>query len=202
MEHPPVYTIGIRTGEYPKQEEERLRSLGADFVRTNRGGLITFHGTGQLVAYPILHLADFARLGSSVRCYVHSIETTVMQACTSIFSSHLSSQAAAGKRVSILDGYPGVWVNGDRKVAAIGVHVSNLMTMHGVAVNCNTDLSWYDHIVPCGIQGKGVTSLARELDQDFTIGQTIPFFLEAFRETFDCELSQEQEITASDSSTA
>lgn len=91
VEHPAVYTIGIRTGDYPKSEEERLRALGADFERTNRGGLITFHGIGQLVAYPILHLPDFPSLNSSVRCYVHAIENTVIRLCKDVFDSHSSS---------------------------------------------------------------------------------------------------------------
>lgn len=193
VEHTPVYTIGIRTTDYPKQEEDRLRGLGADFERTNRGGLITFHGIGQLVAYPILYLPDFASLNSSVRCYVHSIEQTVIHMCNSVFASH-STRSASLPQVSTLEGYPGVWINGQRKIAAIGVHASSLMTMHGVAINCNADLSWYDHIVPCGIQGKGVTSLSQELSQDFTVGQTIPYFLESFRETFKCDLSPEREL--------
>lgn len=195
VEHRPVYTIGIRSGEYPKQEEDRLRALGADFERTNRGGLITFHGLGQLVAYPIIHIPDFPVLNSSVRCYVHAIEKTVMSMCDEVFKTHISERQ--GLRVSTLEGYPGVWIDGNRKIAAIGVHAANMMTMHGVAVNCNTDLVWYEHIVPCGISGKGITSLSRELGQDFTIGQTIPYFLESVRETFGCELSQEQDSSHS-----
>ena len=203
VEHPPVYTTGIRTGDYPKSEQDRLRALGADFERTNRGGLITFHGIGQLVAYPILHLPDFPALNCSVRCYVHSIETTVIRMCQNVFASLPSSKKepqSKALQVSTLEGYPGVWIDGDRKIAAIGVHAANMMTMHGVAINCNTDLTWYEHIVPCGIQGKGITSLSQELHQDFTIGQTIPYFLESFRETFKCELSQEQDFTPSHSS--
>lgn len=104
--------------------------------------------------------------------------------------------------MSTLEGYPGVWIDDSRKIAAIGVHAANMMTMHGVAINCNTDLTWYDHIVPCGIQGKGITSLSQELGQDFTIGQTIPYFLESFRETFKCELSHEQESNPTNQSEA
>jgi lipoyl(octanoyl) transferase len=201
VEHPAVYTIGIRTGEYPKSEEDRLRALGADFERTNRGGLITFHGIGQLVAYPILHLPDFPVLNSSVRCYVHGIEDTVIRLCNNVFQAHVKSDSSfKPPAVATLDGYPGVWIDGSRKIAAIGVHAANMITMHGVALNCNMDLTWYDHIVPCGIQGKGVTSLTQELHQNFTIGQTIPYFLESFRESFKCELSQEQDFTLSDSS--
>lgn len=188
VEHEPVYTIGIRTGDYPESEEKRLRSLGADFVRTNRGGLITFHGPGQLTVYPILHLPSFPLLQDSVRCYVRALETTVINMCSDVLKTTKSP-----KNISILEGYPGVWIDQQRKVGAIGIQVSERVTMHGVAINCNIDLSWFDKIVPCGIPGKGVTSLSRELSSDFTVGQAIPYFLESFRQTFKCDLLQQDE---------
>lgn len=183
VEHKPVYTIGIRTGDYPESEEKRLRSLGADFVRTNRGGLITFHGPGQLTVYPIIDLQSFPFLKDSVRCYVHALENTIINMCSGILNTKQSE-----KNIAILEGYPGVWIDGQRKIAAIGIQVSERVTMHGVAINCNIDLSWFDKIVPCGIPGKGVTSLSTELSSDFTVGQAIPYFLESFRETFKCDL--------------
>jgi lipoyl(octanoyl) transferase len=189
VEHDPVYTIGIRTGDYPESEEKRLKDLGADFLRTNRGGLITFHGPGQLVAYPVISLADFPVVENSIRCYVRKIEETIISSCKNIFSGTSSPNPDVTKlEVSTMEGYPGVWVNSNRKIAAIGVHAANGVTMHGLAFNCNTDLKWYDHIVPCGIQGKGITSISKELKQDFTIGQTIPYFLESIREVFQCDL--------------
>lgn len=184
VEHEPVYTIGIRSGDYSKQEEERLKSLGADFVRSNRGGLITFHGHGQLVAYPILYLGDFDP-NKSVKSYVHKLESTLIKTCTSIFSE---KETTSSLQVSTIPEYPGVWIEEDRKIAAIGIRELQSVTMHGIALNCNTVLKWYDHIVPCGIQGKGVTSISKELGYNFTICQTLPYFFEAFRETFKCDL--------------
>lgn len=192
VEHDPVFTIGIRTGDYPESEEKRLKDLGAEFVKTNRGGLITFHGHGQLVAYPVISLSDFPVVDNSIRCYVRKIEETIISSCKNIFAGTSAPKANASKlEVSTIEGYPGVWINSNRKVAAIGVHAANGVTMHGLALNCNTDLKWYDHIVPCGIQGKGITSISKELQQDFTIGQTIPYFLESLREVFQCDMELE-----------
>ena len=194
VEHEPVYTIGIRTGEYPESEEKRLKSLGADFVKTNRGGLITFHGPGQLVAYPVISLSDFPTVNNSIRCYVNRIEETIIALCKNIFNAS-SSPNVNKLKISTMEGYPGVWIDSSRKIAAIGVHAANAVTMHGLALNCNIDLSWYDHIVPCGIQGKGVTSLSKELNHDFTVGQTIPYFLESVRDVFQCDLVLEDAET-------
>lgn len=198
VEHDPVYTTGIRTGHYPESEEQRLRSYGADFVRTNRGGLITFHGPGQLIVYPIINLRSFPHLQDSVRCYVRALESTIINMVSGILNESTlttNKKKLKERKIGILEGYPGVWVDGDRKIAAIGIQVADRITMHGVAINCNTDLTWFDKIVPCGIPGKGVTSLTKELSSDFTIGQAIPYFLESFRETFKCNLVQEDEGT-------
>ncbi|XP_071511765.1 octanoyl-[acyl-carrier-protein]:protein N-octanoyltransferase LIPT2, mitochondrial-like [Diadema antillarum] len=170
--HSPVYTIGIRTKGYSPDDEERLRSLGANFFRTERGGLITFHGPGQLVAYPILDLTHYNR---SVRWYVEQLEGVVIRTCDKF--------GIQGERSP----HTGVWV-GDRKIAAIGIHCSRYITSHGLALNCNTDLSWFDHIVPCGIEGKGVTSLSRELGRDVAVEDTIEPFLNSFSEQFGCIL--------------
>lgn len=194
VEHEPVYTIGIRSGDYSKQEEDRLKSLGADFVRSNRGGLITFHGHGQLVAYPILYLGDFDP-EKSVRNYVHQLESTLIKTCSNIFSE---KESTSSLKVSTIPEYPGVWIEENRKIAAIGIRELRSVTMHGIALNCNTDMKWYDHIVPCGIKGKGVTSISKELESNFTICQALPYFFEAFRETFKSELvngSDEEEAT-------
>lgn len=184
VEHNPIYTIGIRSNDYSKEEEQRLKSLGADFIRSNRGGLITFHGHGQLVAYPILYLGDFDP-EKSVKNYVHQLESTLIKTCTNIFNE---KESTAPLKVSSIAEYPGVWVEECRKIAAIGIREQQSVTMHGVALNCNTDMKWYDHIVPCGIQGKGVTSISQELGSNFTICQTLPYFFEAFREIFRCDL--------------
>lgn len=140
-EHKPVYTIGIRTKDYTIEDEEHLKKLGADFYRTNRGGLITFHGPGQLIAYPILNLKQFK---PSVRWYVCHLEKTIISLC-----KELGLEAGATEDT-------GVWIGND-KICAIGIHAKRYVTSHGIALNCNVDLKWYDHIVPCGLIGKGVT---------------------------------------------
>lgn len=172
--HPPVYTIGIRTTNYTIDDEERLRKLGAQFFKTNRGGLITFHGPGQLVVYPVLNLKDFK---PSVRWYVCGIEKAVIDLCKQFGISANTSPDT------------GVWVN-DKKICAIGIHGSRYITTHGLALNCNTDLKWFEHIVPCGIEGKGVTSLSNELNRDVDIKEVEPHFLRSFSEIFECELKE------------
>ncbi|KAK7172209.1 hypothetical protein R3I93_004499 [Phoxinus phoxinus] len=172
-EHEPVYTIGIRQAPYPPEEERRLKDLGADFFRTNRGGLITFHGPGQLVCYPVLNLGCFKK---SVRWYVCELERTVIKMCSK-FGINSSTSPDTG-----------VWV-GNNKICAIGIHCGRYITSHGLALNCNTDMSWFDNIVPCGIVGKGVTSLSRELGRDVSSEEAIPKLLEAFTEQFNCTLT-------------
>ncbi|KAJ9577342.1 hypothetical protein L9F63_006086, partial [Diploptera punctata] len=174
VEHTPVYTIGIRSKDYSKEVEDKLVSLGADFHRTNRGGLITFHGPGQLVVYPILNLKNYQ---PSVRWYVNKIEQTVIDVCKEL---NIEAQTSP---------HTGVWVE-DRKICAVGIHGSRYVTTHGLALNCNTDLNWFSHIVPCGIEGKEVTSLTKELKTDFTIQDTIPIFLNSFSKLFQCSLSE------------
>ncbi|XP_048120824.1 putative lipoyltransferase 2, mitochondrial isoform X2 [Alosa alosa] len=119
-EHHPVYTIGIRQAPYPPEEEERLKGLGAEFFRTNRGGLITFHGPG--------------------------------------------------------------------------IHCGRYITSHGIALNCNTEMNWFDNIVPCGIVGKGVTSLSLELSRDVTAAEATPYLLESFSKRFNCHVLPEREV--------
>lgn len=172
LEHEPVYTVGIRKGEYTEADEKKLRSLGADFWKTNRGGLITFHGPGQLVAYPILDLKQFR---TSIRWYIRQMEHTVIRVCAELGIKAMTSP------------HTGVWV-GDRKICAIGVHGSRYITTHGLALNCNINLGWFEHIVPCGIEGKGVTSISKEIGADITVDDVIPLFRSAFSEHFECKL--------------
>lgn len=169
-EHNPVYTIGIRTKNYSVDDEEKLKNLGAEFYRTNRGGLITFHGPGQLVAYPIINLKNFE---PSVRWYVCHIEKTIIDLC---------KKHGITARTTV---DTGVWVD-NRKICAIGIHASRYITTHGLALNCNTDLSWYKHIVPCGLEGKEVTSLSKELSKNISIDDTTPEFLTSFQDVFQC----------------
>ena len=149
LEHFPVYTIG-RGGDESNllAGPDRLRELGAAYLRIDRGGDITFHGPGQLVAYPIVELADPLDL----RRYVRTLEAAI-----------IASAARFGVGAGRVDGLAGVWVDAERKLAAIGVRVRRGVTTHGLALNVNTDLRWFDEMIPCGIRGKGVTSLQREL---------------------------------------
>ena len=180
VEHTPVYTTGMRTREYSDDEERRLRALGADFVRTNRGGLITFHGPGQLVAYPILNLRDFAPEAATrksllgMKWYINTLEQIIIDLC--------QDYGITGTRSP----HTGVWV-GNNKICAMGVHNSNLVTSHGLALNCDTDLNWFNNIVPCGIHGAGVTSLSQELSDKVTIEDASVKFLEKFSQTLQCE---------------
>ncbi|XP_055315168.1 putative lipoyltransferase 2, mitochondrial [Sitodiplosis mosellana] len=171
-EHQPVYTIGIRTKNYSIDDESHLRSLGAEFYQTNRGGLITFHGPGQLVAYPIINLKDFQ---PSIRWYVCHLEKTIIDLCKQ-FNLNATTTSDTG-----------VWID-DRKICAMGVHGKRYITSHGLALNCNIDLKWFDHIVPCGLTGKSVTSLTTELNRNVSISETTPLFLNSFKQTFNCQL--------------
>ena len=149
VEHFPVYTIG-RGGDESNllASPERLREIRAELVRVDRGGDITFHGPGQIVAYPIVELKDALDL----RRYVRTLESAVIGTARSF-----------GVEGAHVEGHPGIWVDGERKLAAIGVRVKRGVTTHGLALNVNTDLRWFDEMIPCGIHGKDVTSLAREL---------------------------------------
>ena len=148
VEHFPVYTIG-RGGDEANllATPDRLRGLGAELVRIDRGGDITFHGPGQLVAYPIVELRDPLDL----RRYVRVLEGAIIDTAAAF--------GVAGHRIP---GLPGIWVAGERKLAAIGVRVRRGVTTHGLALNVTTDLAWFDEMIPCGIPDKGVTSLALE----------------------------------------
>lgn len=190
-EHHPVYTIGLRTGPYPDQDLDQLRTkTGAEVHKTHRGGLITFHGPGQLVCYPIFHLGA---LKKGVRWYVCQLERTVIEVCRR-FGISASTSAP----------HTGVWVQ-DRKICAIGIQCSRHVTSHGLALNCDVDLSWFQHIVPCGLPDRGVTSISWELNRDLdldrnftterqqniTVKQAEPVLLQAFTQTFNCELDSD-----------
>lgn len=173
VEHDPVYTVGIRQRDYNSLLETDLKKLGADFKRTNRGGLITFHGPGQLIAYPILNLKHFQ---PSVRWYVTNLETTIINLCNDTYGL---------KAITTPD--TGVWI-GNNKICAIGIRCSRYVTTHGLALNCNTDLSWFEHIVPCGLHGKGVTSLSSIFEKDISVNEVLPHFLQHFSKSFSCNI--------------
>jgi lipoyl(octanoyl) transferase len=157
VEHPPVFTLG-KSGkmEHLLVDKMALAEKGIEFYQTNRGGDITFHGPGQLVVYPIFDLDNFF---TDIHKYLRFLEEAVIET--------LKEYGLNGSRSQ---GETGVWLEVGtpfaRKICAMGVRASRWVTMHGLAFNINTDLSYFDHIVPCGIQGKGVTSLSKELGRE------------------------------------
>ncbi len=155
VEHPPVYTLG-KSGKEGNMlvSKEYLESIGATFYPTNRGGDITFHGPGQIVGYPIL---DLEREGIGLRAYIEAIEQTVIDTLADYGIVAGRSEGAAGVWLEPRRGRP------LRKICAIGVRSSRYVTMHGFALNVNTDLNWFELINPCGFTDRGVTSIAKEL---------------------------------------
>jgi lipoyl(octanoyl) transferase len=152
LEHPPVYTLGRNTDPaHTRGGPDRLRALGAECIEVDRGGSITFHGPGQLVAYPIVHLASSFPFegGGDVVAYVRALEEAL-----------IVTAASCGVVATRRAGYTGAWV-GEAKLAAIGVKLaSGGITQHGVALNVSTEMRWFDQVVPCGITDGGVTSLS------------------------------------------
>jgi lipoyl(octanoyl) transferase len=156
LEHQPVYTAGRRTSP----QDRPIGDPGAPVIEVDRGGKITWHGPGQLVGYPIVALDEPV----DVISYVRAIEEALIRAC-----------ADAGLATTRVADRSGVWVPGapDRKVGAIGIRVARGVTMHGFALNCSNDLSWFDRIVPCGISDASVTSLSAELDRQVTVADMV-----------------------------
>ncbi len=176
VEHEPVYTVGIRRSAYNQNDLNQLRKLNAQVEYTDRGGLITFHGPGQLVAYPILNLKHYQ---PSLKWYVSRLEQVIIDLCKEHF--HLKAYRLCNV------GYTGVWTN-DAKIAAIGVHCKRYITYHGLSLNCDVDLKWFDHIVPCGIADKKVSSLTEQLAKRVTVSSVIPLFKSAFEHQFNSQL--------------
>jgi lipoate-protein ligase B len=177
-EHPHVITLG-RNGhrEHLRASEQLLAQMKVEFHPTDRGGDITYHGPGQIVGYPILDLAGHRR---DIRWYVDSIEEVMIRA-----------SADSGVATKRREGCRGVWVDtpsGEEKLGALGVHLSRWVSSHGFAYNVSTDLRFYDLIVPCGIVGKGVTSLERFLGRDVSPKQVSPRLTSHFAAVFDCQL--------------
>lgn len=163
VEHPHVYTAG-KSGK-PENlllDEEELHSKAATFHQINRGGDITYHGPGQIVGYPILDLDNFF---TDIHLYLRTLEEAVILTLKEY-------DISAGR----YPGLTGVWLDADsiyaRKICALGVRCSRWVTMHGFALNVNTDLGYFNNIVPCGIQDKGVTSVAKELGHAVDINET------------------------------
>ncbi|PKB73055.1 MAG: hypothetical protein BZY75_03815 [SAR202 cluster bacterium Io17-Chloro-G7] len=148
LEHPPVYTKGrLSKTEHLLLTPEALQEKGITIYETDRGGQVTFHGPGQLVAYPVVNLREW---GGPVK-YVRTLERII-----------IDTLADFDVRAGNVEGLTGVWVD-DAKIAAIGVKISRGVAYHGLSLNVNTDLSYYDYIVPCGIEDRGVTSVSTVL---------------------------------------
>jgi lipoyl(octanoyl) transferase len=165
LEHPPVYTAGRRTHPADRPFD------GTPVIDVDRGGRITWHGPGQIVGYPIVRLASPV----DVVAYVRRLEEALIGVCADL-----------GVEAGRVEGRSGVWIAADppsmerpgarreRKVAAIGVRVARGVTMHGFALNCDPDLSWFSRIVPCGIPDADVTSLSAELGRDVSFAEALP----------------------------
>ncbi len=178
--HPHVYTLG-KSGhmEHLLLNDARMQELGASFYKTNRGGDITYHGPGQIVGYPMLDLEKFF---TDLGRYMRSLEEVIIRT--------LAHYGLQGGRLA---GSTGVWLDPDdparaRKICAMGVKCSRWITMHGFALNANTDMRYFDHIVPCGIGDKGVTSMYKELLHEVNETALKAILLQEFAAVFEAEV--------------
>ncbi len=186
VEHPHVFTLG-KSGEISNllTPAETLEKQGVLFYKINRGGDITYHGPGQIVGYPILDLDNFF---TDIHKYLRFLEETVIH-----------TLAEYGITATRSDGETGVWLDVGtpfaRKICAMGVRASRWVTMHGFAFNINTDLGYFDHIIPCGIKGKAVTSLQAELGREIPIAEVQEKLLKHFKNLFEVEFNYIQQIS-------
>ena len=184
--HPHVYTLGKHGDfEHLLLNNKQLEEQGIGFYKTNRGGDITYHGPGQLIAYPILDLEQF---GSNIRAYLHALEEVVIRTI-----------AEFGIKADRLEGKTGVWIEPQsknaRKICAIGVRCSRWITIHGLALNINTDLSYFNGIIPCGIADKSVAGMSQELNKKIDEAKVIAVFIEKFSEVFEAEIVAETTVS-------
>lgn len=185
VEHPHVYTLG-KSGHIENMlaNEELLNNIGATFVKTNRGGDITYHGPEQLVGYPIFDLDNFK---TDIHWYMRSLEEVI-----------IISLAGYGLKGERSKGETGVWLDVGkpfaRKICAMGVKASRWVTMHGFALNVNTDLKYFEYIIPCGIRDKAVTSLERELNHKIPMEEVKQKVKSAFEQVFEVKFSPYEEL--------
>ena len=182
LEHPHVITLG-RNGRQENllASEEIMERAGISFFPTDRGGDVTYHGPGQLVAYPIMDLREWKR---DVGAFVRAVEQTI-----------IDTLADYGIEAGRIPKLTGVWV-GDRKIAAIGVHISRWVTSHGLALNVSTDMSYFQYIVPCGLT-KPVTSMA-QLGIRANLEEVSRSLAAHFGRNFDCEMLYEAPVLAAE----
>ena len=171
VEHPAVYTLGKNAS----REHILKKREGVSVIQTDRGGNITFHGPGQLVGYPIVDLSFYKR---SITWYMRELEQLMIDV--------LKEYGIEG---STKKGLTGTWVK-DQKIAALGVRISRWVTMHGFSLNVNTDLSHFTHIVPCGIHGKQVTSMASELNKEVSLEEVKKRIIHHFQKQFEATLTK------------
>lgn len=178
LEHPPVFTAGRRSKpDHVVWTEDAIRAAGADLRYIDRGGSFTFHGPGQLVGYPVL---DLGSRPDALR-FVRDLEEVVLRAAADV-----------GVPLERNVVQTGVW-SGNRKVCAIGVRLMRMrVSLHGFALNCTTDLSWYDAIVPCGLSDEGVTSLSELAGRTVTVDETAPLVARRFEDVFERRLVTEE----------
>ena len=179
VEHPHVYTLGKSGDEHNMlANEDKLKEINATFVKTNRGGDITYHGFGQIVGYPILDLDNFK---SDIHLYMRNLEEVIIRV---IAEYGLKGERSVGET--------GVWLDVGkpyaRKICALGVKTSKWVTMHGFALNVNTDLRYFEYIIPCGIKDKAVTSLKRELEHEVNAEEVKEKIRKHFQDVFEAEL--------------
>jgi len=180
VEHKPVYTLG-KSGDIQHLllDQNGLKEKKIEFYKTNRGGDITFHGLGQIVGYPILDLENFF---TDIHKYLRFLEEIIIK-----------TLAEYGLTATRSKGETGVWLDAEtpfaRKICALGVRASRWVTMHGFALNVNTDLTYFEHIVPCGIKGKGVTSLKAELGKEIFLDEVKEKLVKHFLDLFEAELN-------------
>ncbi|MEL6631272.1 MAG: lipoyl(octanoyl) transferase LipB [Bacteroidota bacterium] len=183
-EHNPVYTLGKSGEESNVLIDEATRAeKGIEYFKINRGGDITYHGPGQITGYPILDLEKFRR---DIGWYLRTMEQVMID--------YIAEYGLKGARI---DGATGVWVDSDtdnpRKICAMGVRCSRWITMHGFAFNVNTDLNYFNYIVPCGIDDKGVTSLQAELGREIPMEEAKEGIKRHFARLFEAEILGKRE---------
>jgi len=181
VEHPPVITLG-KSGDFDNLliEKKKLEKLKIDYFKTNRGGDITFHGPGQIVGYPIIDLENFF---TDIHKYLRLLEETVI---LTLKEYNLKGERSPGET--------GVWLDVGtpfaRKICALGLRASRWVTMHGFALNVNTDLNFFDYIIPCGINGKKVTSMENELKSEISLSDVKNHLKKHFENLFGAKLKE------------
>ena len=177
LEHHPVFTVGMG-GNFSNilVSVEELKKKGIAVYRVDRGGDVTYHGPGQLIGYPILDLKSY---GLDIHSYVWKLEESIVKMLKEEY----------GLNAEIVKGFPGVWVK-NKKIAAIGIRVKSMVTKHGFALNVNPNMKYFKMIVPCGLVGKDVTSMAEVLGREISVLEVKKKYVKYFAETFDVKVKR------------